>query len=123
MAEDDDPYADLKQHALTPDMVGKLAVVPRKTQKRRQGFVKVPGLWVERLVEARYVATYRVALHVLHRHWKSSGKPFTLSNGAIAMEGVTRFRKWRALAELEQLGLISIERRPSRSPRITILIG
>lgn len=120
--EDNDPHADLKQHALTPEMVGKLAAVPRKVQKRRQSFVKVPGLWVERLAGARYIATYRLALHVLHRHWKSCGKPFTLSNGMVAMEGVARGTKWRGLCELEQLGLVTIERRKRKSPRITVLV-
>ena len=87
---EDDPYADLKQHRLTPELMTKLAVVPRKIQKRRQGFVKVPGLWVERLARARYVATYRVALYILHRHWKVGGEPFTLSNGMVAMEGISQ---------------------------------
>ena len=38
----DDPYADLKQHRLTPETLAKLAVVPQKIQKRRQQFVMVP---------------------------------------------------------------------------------
>jgi hypothetical protein len=119
---DDDPYADLKQHRLTPEMLEKLAVVPRKIQRRRQHFVKVPWTWIERLARARYTATYRVALHVLYRHWKIRGEPFTLSNGMVAIEGVARGTKWRALRELEQLGLIAIERRRRKSPRITVII-
>ena len=120
MVDDPDPYADLKQHRLTPEMLAKLAVVPRKIQRRREHFVKVPWSWVERLAKARYTATYRVALHILYRRWKSSGKPFTLSNGMVAMEGVSRWQKWRALRELEQLGLITIERRKRKTPRITV---
>ena len=120
MVDDPDPYADLKQHRLNPEMLAKLAVVPRKIRKRREQFVKVPWTWVERLVKARYTATYRVALHVLYRHWKGSGKPFTLSNGAVAMEGVGRRAKWRGLRELEQLGLITIERRKRKSPFIAV---
>jgi hypothetical protein len=120
MVDDPDPYADLKQHRLTPEMLAKLAVVPRKIQRRREHFVKVPWSWVERLAKARYTATYRVALHVLYRHWKGGGKPFTLSNGMVAVEGVGRRAKWRALRELEQLRLITIERRKRKSPRITV---
>ena len=95
---DQDPYADLKQHALTPEMLAKLAVVPRKIQKRRQHFVQVPWTWVERLAKARHIATYRVALHVLYRHWKGGGEPFTLSNGMWRMDGVSggaNGRPWR----------------------------
>ena len=95
---ENDPYADLKQHRMTPEILATLAVVPRKIQKRRQHFVKVPWTWIERLANARYTATYRVALHILYRHWKGGGKSFTLSNTAVAMEGVTRWRKWEALA-------------------------
>jgi hypothetical protein len=118
---DDDPYADLKQHRLTPEMLAQLAVVPRKIQKRRQQFVMVPWMWAEKLATVRYIATYRVALHVLYRHWKGRGEPFTLSNGAMLMEGVSRWQKWRALGELEKLGLIAIGRRRRKTPRITVL--
>src|SRR5262245_1463276 len=95
-----------------------LAVVPTKIQERRRQFIKVPWTWVERLAAARHIATYRVALHVLYRNWKGGSRPFTLANGALAAEGVARGTKWRALRELEALGLISIERRPKRSPII-----
>jgi hypothetical protein len=118
---DDELYAELKRHRLTPEMMAKLAVVPGKLRKRRELFVKVPWTWIEQLAKARYLATYRVALHVLYRHWKSGGVPFTLSNGMVAMEGVGRRAKWRALVELERFGLIAVERRKRRSPRITVL--
>jgi hypothetical protein len=90
--------------------------VLQKTQKRQQQFVKVPCVWMERLEGARYVATYRVAWHVLFRNWQSNGKPFTLSNGAV--KGVSRWQKWRALQELERLGLVTVERRKRKTPLI-----
>jgi hypothetical protein len=100
---------------------GRWAVVPRKIQKRREHFVKVPGIWVERLTEARYIATYRVALHLLYQHWKMGGQPILLANGILRMEGVTRGTKWRALRELEQFGLIVIDRRPRKSPLVMVI--
>jgi len=115
----DDPYADLKQHRATPEMI--TGSVPKKLQRQRQHFIKVPWRWVERLTKARHIATYRVAHHVLYRHWKGGGLPFVLSNTAMAGEGVTRWRKWEALQELEHLGLITVERRQRRSPRITVI--
>jgi hypothetical protein len=118
---EDDPYADLKQHRLTPEKLAQLAVVPGQIKRRRRQFVMVPWIWIEKLGTARYVATYRVALHVLYRHWRGRGEPFTLSNGMVAIEGVSRWQKWRGLRELERLGLIAIERRPRRSPRITLV--
>src|SRR5262249_5327915 len=41
-------------------------------------------------------------------------------NGLLAMEGVTRYAKWRALDELGRLGLIAGEKRPKRSPQNTL---
>jgi hypothetical protein len=91
-------------------------------RRKKKHFIKIPQTWVDRLIEARYTVTYRVALHVLYRHWRERGAPFTLANGVLAMKGVTRGTKWRALQELEKLGLITIERRDRRSPRITVLL-
>jgi hypothetical protein len=115
-----DPYADLRQHALSPETLAELTSAPRKSPDSRS-FVKVPSIWVERLRGAHYVATYRVALHLLHQHWKSHGRPLTLSNTALEREGVTRRAKWRALRELEALRLIEVERRPRQSPRVVLL--
>ena len=41
------------------------------------------ALWVERLAQARHIATYRVALHVLYQNWKRGGTPFALSNSWV----------------------------------------
>lgn len=114
MTDETNPFADLGAMRL-PE---RWAVVPEKIRRRRQQFVKVPWTWIERLTAAHHIATYRVALFVLHRSWKAGGKPFTLSNGAV--DGVSRWQKWRALQELEQLGLITVERRERKSPRIAI---
>jgi hypothetical protein len=114
-----DPFDGI---ALTDEQVNERAIVPRKIQKRRRHFVKVPWIWIERLAQAHYIATYRVALHLLYEHWKKHGGPISLANGALRAEGVTRFAKWRALGELEQLGLISIERRRRQSPKIALLL-
>jgi len=124
---EDDPF-DLEKLRLRPEDVKayagetgeKWAVVPLKVRRRRQHFVKVPWVWVERLAEARLIATYRVALLVLYLHWENGGKPFTLSNGAAALVGVERSAKWRALRELEQFGLIAIRRRKRKTPLITV---
>jgi hypothetical protein len=121
---DDDPYADLKQHRLSAEaqeiIAERIAVVPRKIQKRRRHFVIVPWSWVERLTKARYIATYRVALHILYEHWRAGGRPCTLANDAV--EGIASGTKWRALRELEHLGLVTIERRKPKTPRVTALV-
>ena len=102
---------------------------PAKIQKRREHFVRMPYGWIERLMEPRGKPrirasgrTYHVALHLLYLDWKGNGEPIKLANGMLEYDGVSRQSKWRALADLELRGLIKIERRPSRSPIITLLL-
>jgi hypothetical protein len=117
----DNPF-DPERLKLPADLVPERKVsLSRKEKKRKGGFVVVPGLWQERLTKARNVATYRMALLVLRQSWENNGKPFTLSNGALKMENITRWQKWRALAELERFELVAVERRERKSPTITAL--
>jgi hypothetical protein len=46
--------------------------------------------------------------------------PFRLPNKWLSTVGISRQRKWEALVELEHLGLISIERRPRKSPVVRV---
>jgi hypothetical protein len=110
-------WAKVVEQSQLPDRV----VVPRKIERRRQHFVKVPWMWIERLADARHIASYRVALHVLYQSWKNGGKPFTLSNSAVT--GVKKGQKWRALRELERLRLVTIEPRKRKAPLITAILA
>jgi hypothetical protein len=69
-----------------------------RTKQQRGGFTKFPDGWADRLRSARGV-TYRVALFILRQYWKTNGQPVRLSNS-----------------------LIRVEKRPRRSPIITILV-
>lgn len=113
-----DPYADLKQHCVSEVQ----AIVPRKIQKRRQHFVKVPMVWVERLAGA-FGNTWVIAMHLLYLHWKDNGKPIKLANGMLKSDGISRYTKHRSLADLERRGLIEVERRPRRSPLVKLVLG
>ena len=95
------------------------ASVPRKIQRRRQHFVRVPWNWVEAL-DGTAGQTYRVALHLLYLHWKDGGKPIKLANSMLRSDGVSRQSKWRALGDLERRGLISIERRRRLAPLVRL---
>lgn len=97
---------------------------PAKPKRTRQDqFVRVPLIWVDRLRGGRCIGSYRLALHLLFHHWKSDGKPIKLSNVILAELGVGGGKaKWRALSELERLKLVRIDRRPKRSPVVTILV-
>ena len=99
----------------------QVAFTPSTMRQRQGQFIKVPWMWYERLVKARRASTYQVALYVLFQHWKRNGQPFALPNRGLETLGISRWRKWSALRELERLGLIQIERRPRRSPMIAVL--
>jgi hypothetical protein len=122
----DDPL-DLNNLRLTPEAAAAMgqtaaAKQARGQQKRqRQPFVMVPWAWVERLKGARHVATYRLALFLLYQRWKTN-KPIPASNVAMKALGVPRRSKYRAIRDLERLGLIRVESRRRRSPVVTVLI-
>jgi hypothetical protein len=100
--------------------VEQLASAPMKIRPARGHFVIVPLSWIERLANTRSATTYRLALFLLYLNWKEKGKPIKLANGKLRMGGVSRQSKWRALRELESRGLITVERRPKRSPLIRL---
>jgi hypothetical protein len=115
----DEDWDWLKDYKTPEKTVRRLVSPP--IRKRRQHFVKLPLTWVEQLANARSANIYRVAIHLHYLHWRGEGDPIKLTNGILAMGGVNRFAKWRALQELERLGLITIERRRRKAPLITLV--
>jgi hypothetical protein len=83
-------------------------------------FVRLPGEWAHRLCQAKHLGTYKVAVYLLHLNWKSRGRPIRLPNAALAQMGVGRDAKWRALLELETLGLVEVSRRDRKSPEVSL---
>jgi hypothetical protein len=129
-----DPYADVKRHRLNPET---RRLIEEAQARRRNGsgrqsqelrvkptkgqFVMVPGWWVGRLKTPRNLATYPLALQLLHLAWKSGSPSIDLSNERLVGSAVSRWAKWRALAELEELGLVTVERRRRKSPRVGVI--
>jgi hypothetical protein len=114
-----DPF-DLENLKLKPgNVVSVSKVTPRKIAKRRQCFVQVPWALVEAL---RGVSsqTWYLAMYLAHLRWKNGDVPIKLANGMLEYDHLSRATKWRALAELERRELISVERRPRKSPIITL---
>jgi hypothetical protein len=96
--------------------------VPAKIGKRREQFVKLPMRWYEKLANPPpgNRCTCLIAMYLLHLHWKNQGRPFKLANGMLKYDGVGRHSKQRALNELEQRELITVERRLRKSPIIHV---
>jgi hypothetical protein len=112
-----DPF-DLENLRLRAELREQL-ITPKKIRKRREQFVVVPWTWIERLKGADG-QTYRVAMYLLHLHWKGNGCPIKLANGMLTMDGVPRETKRRALQDLERRGLIAVERYPRKSPVVKL---
>ena len=101
----------------------KTPVKPKRLAYSQGQFVRVSMTWVERLRVAHCIGSYKLAHHLLFQHWKSGGNPVKLSNTVLAELGMGSAKaKWRALSELERLGLVVIERRLKKSPVVTILV-
>jgi hypothetical protein len=122
MSEDHDLFNDLEALRIDPNApcFKKATKSAKKATKWKKHFVRLPWFWVERLRDARHLATHNLAYHLLYEHWrKGSGQAVALSNSAA--EGIQGRRKWRALRDLERLGLIKIECRHRKSPLVTML--
>jgi hypothetical protein len=84
-------------------------------------FFMMPTVWAERLNAAKSAATFKVALHLLLKEFETHQQTTRLANVALTAIEVSRRQKWRALAELEKLGLIRVDRRNRKSPMVILL--
>jgi hypothetical protein len=83
----------------------------------------VPWWWIRRLKGARFPASHMVGYLILYEYWKTGGQSIPVSTIALRAFGVSRWAKWRALGELERLGLIRVQRAPRRAPLVTVVAG
>jgi hypothetical protein len=126
---DNDPYADVKQNRLPPEVVDELlkradvatpTLKPHKIRTKRQRFIMVPWHWFEALQDCS-ATTHRVALYLLWLHWQRKGGPIKLANKTLNLGGVSRQSKWRALRDLERRGLLLVEHQYGKSPMVRLL--
>ena len=71
---------------------------------------RAAGEWEQRLLNAKRVSTYRLAIELLYLHWYGKGKPISVTGRVAKASKLSVRSKSNALAELEQLGLIEVER-------------
>jgi hypothetical protein len=114
---------DLEALQVSEELIAKQkkpAAQTGRPKKWRREFVRMPWSWAERLQATRRVSTYRLALLLLYEHWRTGGRTIPLSNVGLAGEGLDRRAKWRALADLEQIGLVEVRRRRRRAPEVIL---
>jgi hypothetical protein len=101
----------------------KLAGGPPKNSARAgkckdNSFAMVHEAFWEPLSRAESPTTLVVFFFVL-REWWLKKEPVTVSNTALSF--ISRKRKYRAIADLERLGVVAVEREGKKSPRVTPL--
>jgi hypothetical protein len=89
---------------------------------RRQGrHIRVPYSWEFRLRDAKHKAVvYPVALYILRRDWETDRARVKVTTAAMERIGISHRSKWRALNELERLGLVRVEHGHGKNPLVTI---
>ena len=121
-----DPFADLNQLRLDPEVAATVKRAGAKqararSERQRERFVMVPWSWIKRLKDARRPASHMVGYFILYQHWKTGGQPVPVTTVALRPFGISRWAKWRALKELEQLGLVRVQRGARCAPLVTVL--
>jgi hypothetical protein len=103
------------------ETVDPVPTEPKPKKKRPRVFVMVTQSQRERLLKVERVTTYHVFLYLLELSFRARSKTVQLSNVTMAKINIERRRKYRALNELESLGLIRLEKFGRQSPKVTIL--
>lgn len=115
---------DVEKLRVDPALMQQVLEQQARKSKRKgwqRNYTLVPREWELRLLEAKRISTYRLAHEILYLHWYGKGKPVTVSGKVARTVKISARSKWEALAELERLGLIEVDRKPRRSPRVTPL--
>ena len=93
-----------------------------KAPKSKESFIRVTLSQANRLLTLNPPAFVTIYLVLSRESFKAHGLPFTLPGEVLADKfGFNRLAQWRAVLQLEKAGLISVERRPPKPPKIRVL--
>jgi hypothetical protein len=98
-----------------------LGIPAKPRARKKRDFVMTTRAQFDRLCAARTATTFKVFLLIQFLVFRSRTKSVRLANVTLAECGVDRWQKYRALAQLETMGLIRVMRCRHRSPEIIIL--
>jgi hypothetical protein len=94
----------------------------RPPRRKRCGMhIRMPYTWMYRLTGASGVVR-TLADHILRLDFETDQTPVTITTVAMTGLGLSTASKWRALNELERLGLIRVTRQNGKNPIVTIRI-
>ena len=121
---DDQDGINIRNLRVDPAQMQQALEQQARKSKRKEWqrlYTVIPREWELRLLEAKRISTYRLAIELLYLHWCGKGKPVTVSSKVAKAANLSARSKGNALAELERLGLIKMERGLRRSPRVVLL--
>ena len=117
----DDLFGDVEDDPLWQAARQEQPANNPKRKEWRRLYTLLPRAWEVRLLGAKRIVTYRLAAELLYLHWLSGGKTIAVTGKVAKAAKLSLRSKSNALAELERLGLIEMERGPRRSPRAVLL--
>jgi hypothetical protein len=86
-----------------------------------KGFIKCPLAWLARVRPLVHSADRLLVLQVLYSAClMERSRTVPLSNRALGILGISRWTKYRALAELAEAGVLTVEARNGRSVLVTL---
>ena len=106
-----------------PELMQRVLEQQARKSKRKEWqrlYTVIPRAWELRLMGAKRVSTYRLAIELLYLHWYGKGKPIAVTGKVAKAAKLSVRSKSNALAELKHLGLIELERGLRRSPRVVL---
>lgn len=98
---------------------GLEAAAPKR--KKIEPFVKVPLWWIEIAAKDTRSPTTIVLIELLYAAWKAKSSTFPLPNSRLNKLGVSRKTKYKVLRDLERRPVILVERRPRKTPIVTLI--
>jgi hypothetical protein len=114
---------DLDRYRLSPNGAKPEESVTPNARVRLTGwFVKgpIPGVWIGAAAKLPGKALH-VALALMHEVGMKKNQTVTLTHRSLKKFGITRQASSRALGHLAKAELVSVDQRPGRCPRVTVL--
>jgi hypothetical protein len=94
---------------------------PKKKEEASEPFVKVPLWWIEMAAKRIKSPATLVLIELLYAAWKAKSSTFPLPNTRLRKMGVSRQMKHLMLRGLERGGVILVERKPHKTPIVTLI--
>jgi hypothetical protein len=96
------------------------AAAPAKHKKAAPS-VMLSLAWAAKAAIATNCPKAMVWVWLVYRAWQTKNSTVAVPNEALSKYGISRKVKSLALRQLETAGLITIERRPRKTPTVTLL--